>query len=341
MNKRMAATEFNAEVAVIGGGPGGYTAAFRAADLGLQVMLIEKNPTQGGVCLNVGCIPSKALLHAAKVITDALSMRGHGIRFSKPEIDLAELRSFKDGVVGKLTKGLATLARQRNVVVVQGSVEFTSPYTLEASTIEGKKLVRFKHCIIAAGSTAAKIPGLPYEDPRLIDCTGALALADVPGDRDGAVGTSGSGDLCRALGYRAVVSQSEALVGRDQSVAAVERSAGAVDADSFHGVCLDPIACPAFVGVLSTDRHRALAHGRHDHRGSLRPVAANSIYRTSRARPLQPEVGSFRDAFPGSGSAFAVLSRVALRRSTSNRYVFVFVIARNRENSGRREAACA
>ena len=169
-----------ADVVVIGGGPGGYTAAFRAADLGRQVLLIDRGATLGGVCLNVGCIPSKALLHAAKLVTDAEAMAGHGIAFGAPRIDLDALRGFKDGVVGKLTRGLAGLARQRKVTVWQGEARFASPHTLVVDTADGQRRVRFAHCIVAAGSSPIRPPGLRLDDPRLMDSTGALALADVP-----------------------------------------------------------------------------------------------------------------------------------------------------------------
>jgi dihydrolipoamide dehydrogenase len=172
--------DMHAEVLVLGAGPGGYTAAFRAADLGKKVVLVERYATLGGVCLNVGCIPSKALLHAAKVIADAEDMAHHGVSFGEPKIDLDGVRKFKDGVVAKLTKGLASLAKGRKVTVVEGRAQFASPHTLEVETKEGRKVVSFDHCIIAAGSQPARIPGFPYEDPRLMDSTGALELKDVP-----------------------------------------------------------------------------------------------------------------------------------------------------------------
>ncbi len=171
--------DLHAEVLVLGAGPGGYTAAFRAADLGKKVVLVERYPTLGGVCLNVGCIPSKALLHTAKVLADAEDMAAHGVTFGKPAIDLDGVRAFKDGVVGKLTKGLASLAKGRKVTVVQGTAQFASPHSLEVQTAEGRKVVSFDHCIIAAGSQPATIPGFP-DDPRLMDSTGALELKDVP-----------------------------------------------------------------------------------------------------------------------------------------------------------------
>jgi dihydrolipoamide dehydrogenase len=172
--------DIHAEVAVLGAGPGGYTAAFRAADLGKKVVLIERYPTLGGVCLNVGCIPSKALLHVAKVITEADEMAQAGISFGKPRIDIGELRAWKTGVVGKLTRGLAGLAKQRKVQVIAGKGEFASPNTIKVETAEGVKTVGFDHCIIAAGSSVARIPGFPYEDRRLFDSTGALELPEVP-----------------------------------------------------------------------------------------------------------------------------------------------------------------
>jgi dihydrolipoamide dehydrogenase len=172
--------DLHAEVLVLGSGPGGYTAAFRAADLGKKVVLVERYPTLGGVCLNVGCIPSKALLHAAKVITEAEEMEHAGVSFGKPRIDIAKLRSWKESVLGKLTKGLAAMAKGRKVTVVQGTGKFTGPHMMAVQTAEGEKKVSFDHCIIAAGSQVARIPGFPYDDPRLIDSTGALQLADVP-----------------------------------------------------------------------------------------------------------------------------------------------------------------
>ena len=172
--------DLHAEVLVLGAGPGGYTAAFRAADLGKKVVLVERYASLGGVCLNVGCIPSKALLHAAKVIADAEDGPHMGVTFGKPKIELDGIRKFKDGVVSKLTKGLGSLAKARKVTVVEGKAAFGSPQTLEVETKEGRKVVSFDHCIIAAGSQSAKIPGFPYDDPRLIDSTGALQLADIP-----------------------------------------------------------------------------------------------------------------------------------------------------------------
>ncbi|HWK28188.1 MAG TPA: dihydrolipoyl dehydrogenase [Solirubrobacter sp.] len=163
------------QVAVLGGGPGGYTAAFRAADLGLSVALIDRGERLGGVCLNVGCIPSKALLHVAKVLTEASELGEAGIAFEKPAVDIDKVRAWKDGVVGKLTGGLESLAKQRKVEVVRGTGEFTGPNTIQV----GDTVVGFEHCIVAAGSEAATLPFLP-EDPRIIDSTGALEVEGVP-----------------------------------------------------------------------------------------------------------------------------------------------------------------
>ncbi len=172
--------DVHADVVVLGAGPGGYTAAFRAADLGKKVVLIERYPVLGGVCLNVGCIPSKALLHAARTITEAQDMAAHGITFGKPQIDLTQLREWKASVISKLTKGLQALARQRKVQVIHGTGKFVTSNLLQVDTPDGAKTVSFDHCIIAAGSSVTRIPGLPYDDPRLIDSTGALALQDIP-----------------------------------------------------------------------------------------------------------------------------------------------------------------
>jgi dihydrolipoamide dehydrogenase len=172
--------DIHTEVVVLGAGPGGYTAAFRAADLGKKVVLIERYPTLGGVCLNVGCIPSKALLHVAKVISEAEEMAHAGVAFGKPKIDFVKLRDWKAGVVGKLTKGLAGLAKQRKVQVVTGRGEFAAPNMIKVATADGIKTVAFDFCIIAAGSSVARIPGFPYDDKRIIDSTGALELPAAP-----------------------------------------------------------------------------------------------------------------------------------------------------------------
>ncbi len=172
--------DLHAEVLVLGAGPGGYTAAFRAADLGKKVMLVERYPTLGGVCLNVGCIPSKALLHIARVLTEAEEVAHAGVEFGKPKVSLDKLRQWKAGVVGRLTKGLAGLAKQRKVDVVHGKGQFATANSLRVETAQGARMISFDHCIIAAGSSAAKIPGFPYEDNRIIDSTGALEIPAVP-----------------------------------------------------------------------------------------------------------------------------------------------------------------
>jgi dihydrolipoamide dehydrogenase len=163
------------ELLVLGAGPGGYTAAFRAADLGMKVTLVERWPVLGGVCLNVGCIPSKALLHAARVIEEAEEMAASGVTFNAPEIDLDKLRAWKNRVVTRLTNGLSVLAKQRKVQVVRGAGKFVGAHTLEVTGSEGVKRIDFKQCVIAAGSESARLPGLP-DDPRVIDSTGALEL---------------------------------------------------------------------------------------------------------------------------------------------------------------------
>ena len=166
---------------VIGAGPGGYTAAFRSADLGLDTVLIERYASLGGVCLNVGCIPSKALLHAADVIEQAAHAGDYGVDFGAPKINIDTLRGYKDKVVGQLTKGLSGMAKQRKVRVVQGTAKFVSANELEIADADGKtQLLRFAHCIIAAGSQPVKLPSFPWDDPRVMDSTDALNLADVP-----------------------------------------------------------------------------------------------------------------------------------------------------------------
>jgi len=179
--KDIAKSDLDCDVAILGSGPGGYTAAFRAADLGQSVILIERYSTIGGVCLNVGCIPSKALLHTAKVITDAEDTGSHGVTFSKPEIDLEKLRNWKSNkVVKKLTTGLSQMAKQRGVQILEGHGEFISPNQITVKLIDGsEKIIGFKSAIIAAGSQPTKIPGTP-EDERIMDSTGALELKDIP-----------------------------------------------------------------------------------------------------------------------------------------------------------------
>jgi dihydrolipoamide dehydrogenase len=172
--------DIQAEVVVLGAGPGGYTAAFRAADLGKKTVLIERYSSLGGVCLNVGCIPSKALLHAADVINEAAEMEHMGISFGKPKVDLDKLRAGKDKVVNRLTQGLSGLAKQRKVEVVQGWGKFVAPNRITVESEKGQVSIEFENAIIACGSRPVEIPGFPNEDPRLINSTGALALEDVP-----------------------------------------------------------------------------------------------------------------------------------------------------------------
>src|SRR5258708_29350469 len=171
-----AAADLECDIVVLGAGPGGYSAAFRAADLGLKTILVERYPTLGGVCLNVGCIPSKALLHTAAVMDAARDLADHGISFGEPKLDLGKLRGFKSKVVGKLTGGLAAMAKMRKVTVMQGVAAFSGPNEL---SIDGSKTIRFANAIIAVGSQAAKLPFLP-EDARIVDSTGALELPSVP-----------------------------------------------------------------------------------------------------------------------------------------------------------------
>ena len=170
----------HAEVLVLGSGPGGYTTAFRAADLGKQVIMIERHQRIGGVCLNVGCIPSKALLHSAAVITEAEEMDSHGISFGKPQIDIKKLAGWKDTVVERLTGGLKMLAKQRKVEVVTGEGKFTSANHISVTTADGEISISFDHCVIAAGSRVTKIPSFPNDDARIMDSTDALRLEKIP-----------------------------------------------------------------------------------------------------------------------------------------------------------------
>jgi dihydrolipoamide dehydrogenase len=171
--------DLQCDVVVLGAGPGGYSAAFRAADLGLATVLVERYPTLGGVCLNVGCIPSKALLHIAAVADEARHLAEHGIAFGEPQVDLEKLRAWKSRVVGKLTGGLTSMAKARKVTVVHGVGKFAGPSHMAVETAGGRKIVAFRHAIIAAGSQAARLPFLP-EDPRILDSTGALELPARP-----------------------------------------------------------------------------------------------------------------------------------------------------------------
>ena len=175
------ATDLECDLMVLGAGPGGYSAAFRAADLGLKVVLIERYPTLGGVCLNVGCIPSKALLHVAAVMDEVKHFESLGVSFGAPSVDLAKLKTHKEKVISKLTGGLAAMAKMRKVTVVQGSAEFLDPFHLGVRMTDGKnQVIRFKRAIIAAGSEAVKLPFLPKDDPRVVTSTGALELRQQP-----------------------------------------------------------------------------------------------------------------------------------------------------------------
>lgn len=174
------AVEYDFDVLVLGAGPGGYTAAFRAADLGLNVALVERYASLGGVCLNVGCIPSKALLHAAVVIEEASAMAEHGVVFGEPQIELDKLRSWKEKVVGQLTGGLASMSRQRKVTVFEGLGKFSNDHEMTIDAEGGSETVSFANAIIAAGSQAFKLPGLPWDDDRIMDSTDALELKDIP-----------------------------------------------------------------------------------------------------------------------------------------------------------------
>ncbi|MBQ0131802.1 MAG: FAD-dependent oxidoreductase, partial [Comamonas sp.] len=179
--------DLGADVVVIGGGPGGYSAAFRAADLGLKVIIVERYKTLGGVCLNVGCIPSKALLHVAAVMDEVKHLEVAGVKFGTPEVSIDQLRGHKDKVIGKLTGGLAQMAKMRKVTVLRGVATFVGAHHIEVAETEGdkqaqtgaKKVVQFKNAIIAAGSQAVHLPFMP-KDPRVVDSTGALALKEVP-----------------------------------------------------------------------------------------------------------------------------------------------------------------
>ena len=227
------------DVVVLGAGPGGYSAAFRAADLGLKTVLVERYATLGGVCLNVGCIPSKALLHTAAVIDAAKALASHGVAFGEPKLDLAKLREFKNKVVGKLTGGLAAMAKLRKVTVLTGVGSFSDAHHMVVETKEGKKTVRFASAIIAAGSQAAKLPLLPG-DPRIVDSTGALELTSVPKKLliigGGIIGLE-MGTVYSTLGARLdVVEMMDALMlGADRDLVAVWQK---VNAPRFDRIML-------------------------------------------------------------------------------------------------------
>jgi dihydrolipoamide dehydrogenase len=172
--------DIQAEVLVLGSGPGGYTAAFRAADLGKKVVMIERHERIGGVCLNVGCIPSKALLHTAQIINEAADMGAHGVTFSDPKVDIRKIESWKNSIVENLTGGLMGLAKRRKVTIIQGEARFAGSHTMKVITADGEQTIGFEKCIIAAGSRVTKVPVFPNDDPRMMDSTDALDLADVP-----------------------------------------------------------------------------------------------------------------------------------------------------------------
>ncbi|MDP4983218.1 dihydrolipoyl dehydrogenase [Pseudoalteromonas tunicata] len=212
--------EIKTQVVVLGGGPGGYSAAFRAADLGLEVTLVESRETLGGVCLNVGCIPSKALLHVAKVIDDAAEMSSHGVTFGAPQIDLDKVRSWKDSVIGQLTGGLAGMAKMRKVKTVFGYGKFTGANTLAVEGADGTTTITFDNAIIAAGSQPVNLPFIPKDD-RVIDSTGALELKDVPAK----LLVLGGGIIGLEMGtvYRALGSQIDVVEFADQLVPAADK----------------------------------------------------------------------------------------------------------------------
>ena len=212
--------ELKTQVVVLGGGPGGYSAAFRAADLGLEVTLVESRNTLGGVCLNVGCIPSKALLHVAKVIDDAAEMSSHGVTFGKPEIDLDKIRDWKESVIGQLTGGLDGMAKMRKVKVVNGYGKFTGSNTIAVEGTDGTTTITFDNAIIAAGSQPVNLPFIP-EDDRVIDSTGALELKDVPEK----LLVLGGGIIGLEMGtvYRALGSEIDVVEFADQLVPAADK----------------------------------------------------------------------------------------------------------------------
>jgi dihydrolipoamide dehydrogenase len=225
--------DIECRMVVLGSGPGGYTAAFRAADIGLDTVMIERYSSLGGVCLNVGCIPSKALLHAAALIEEAAHSADIGVEFAPPKIDLDKLRTFKDSkVVGQFTKGLAGMAKQRKVRVVQGVASFVSPNELEIVGEDGKtQLLRFEQCIIAAGSQAVKLPAFPWDDPRVMDSTDALQIADVP--KQLLVVGGGIIGLEMATVYRALGSQVTVVEFMDQLMPGADKDLVKPLADRF------------------------------------------------------------------------------------------------------------
>lgn len=214
-------SEIKTQLVVLGAGPGGYSAAFRAADLGIETVIVDARDTLGGVCLNVGCIPSKALLHVAKVIDDAKDMATHGVSFGEPKIDLDKIRGWKDSVVSQLTKGLSGMSKMRKVNHVQGYGKFTGSNTLEVEGKDGKTTITFDNAIIAAGSEPVSLPFIPKDDDRVIDSTGALEMADVPEK----MLVLGGGIIGLEMGtvYRALGSQIDVVEFLDQLVPAADK----------------------------------------------------------------------------------------------------------------------
>ncbi len=214
-------TEIKAQVVVLGAGPAGYSAAFRCADLGLETVLIERYPTLGGVCLNVGCIPSKALLHVAKVIEEAKALASHGIVFGEPQTDIDKVRLWKEKVISQLTGGLAGMAKGRKVTVVNGLGQFTGANTIEVNGEKGKTTITFDNAIIAAGSRPIQLPFIPHEDPRVWDSTDALQLKTVPGR----LLVMGGGIIGLEMGtvYHALGSQIDVVEMFDQVIPAADK----------------------------------------------------------------------------------------------------------------------
>jgi dihydrolipoamide dehydrogenase len=214
-------SEIRTQLVVLGAGPGGYSAAFRAADLGIETVIVDARETLGGVCLNVGCIPSKALLHVAKVIDDAKDMAHHGVVFGEPKIDLDKVRSWKDSVVGQLTKGLSGMSKMRKVKHVQGYGKFTGSNTLEVKGNDGTTTITFDNAIIAAGSEPVSLPFIPKDDDRVIDSTGALEMKDIPEK----MLVLGGGIIGLEMGtvYRALGSQIDVVEFLDQLIPAADK----------------------------------------------------------------------------------------------------------------------
>lgn len=214
-------SELKTQLVVLGAGPGGYSAAFRAADLGIETVIIDARDTLGGVCLNVGCIPSKALLHVAKVIDDAKEMAAHGVSFGEPAIDIDKVRAWKDSVVAKLTGGLSGMSKMRKVKHVQGYGKFTGSNTIEVEGKDGKTVITFDNAIIAAGSEPVTLPFIPHDDPRVIDSTGALEMADIPGK----MLVLGGGIIGLEMGtvYRSLGSEIDVVEFLDQLIPAADK----------------------------------------------------------------------------------------------------------------------